>query len=199
MKTELFESKLGKDIYDSFSHLAAHETLNKDYQILIQDVGSDITIVAPHGGRIEPNTSAIAVKTAGDHYNYYCFEGIKPEKNQDLHITSHRFDEPRALSLVSRSEIIVTIHACAQKKQVIYTGGLFERLILHIQEHLTTSGIRVSRHQDRYPGMHRDNICNKGRLKKGVQLEISRGLRDEPEKITTVAKALENALQSFSP
>jgi len=189
---------MGVDTYSDFGKLAANEAVNKDYRILIRDVGSDITIVAPHGGCIEPNTSIIAAKIAGNNYNCYCFEGIKPKKNLDLHITSHRFDEPRAITLISRSNIIITIHACTEKKQVIYMGGLFKELIDHIQENLKTSGISVSKQKGIFPGIHRDNICNKGKLKKGVQLEISRGLRDEPDKIELISKAVRDALETFT-
>ena len=41
---------MGTDKYSDFKTLAANEILNRDYKILIQDLGSGITIVAPHGG-----------------------------------------------------------------------------------------------------------------------------------------------------
>ena len=71
------------DKYSDFKTLAANEILNQDYRIRIQDLGSNITIIAPHGGLIEPITSLIAELIAGDRYNYYCFEGIKEKNNRD--------------------------------------------------------------------------------------------------------------------
>jgi phage replication-related protein YjqB (UPF0714/DUF867 family) len=56
-------------------------------------LGSDVCIIAPHGGKIEKWTSEIATALAGDDYNLYLFEGLKRAKNRDLHITSSRFDE----------------------------------------------------------------------------------------------------------
>lgn len=187
----------GVDTYKDFEQLAANEILNTDYRILVRDVGSDITIAAPHGGCIEPNTSPIANKIAGSNYNCYCFEGIKPKNNLDLHITSHQFDEPQAIDLISKSNIIITIHACTEKTQIIYLGGLFKEFIDHIRETLKTYRIRASNPKAIFPGVHRDNICNRGKFKKGVQLEISRGLRDEPDKIELISKAVRNALKTF--
>ena len=74
---------MGMDKYLDFKTLAVNETLNRDYQILLQDLGSDITIVAPHGGLIEPGTSLITKLIAGDTYNYYCFEGIKKKRGSN--------------------------------------------------------------------------------------------------------------------
>ena len=67
---------MAHDTYCCFAELKNHEELNKDYKISISDVGSGISIIAPHGGKIEPGTSDIARKIATERSNYYCFEGI---------------------------------------------------------------------------------------------------------------------------
>ena len=107
------------DKYKNFMQLSAHETLDKDYRIKVNDLGTQISVVAIHGGRIEPRTSEIAQLIAKDRFNLYCFEGIKDKKNQDLHITSHFFDEPRALKLISKSMTVAAIHAFKNRKEVI--------------------------------------------------------------------------------
>jgi phage replication-related protein YjqB (UPF0714/DUF867 family) len=84
---------MARDTYHNFKELKHNEILNEDYKISICDVGSPVTIIAPHGGKIEPQTSYIAGRIAGDQFNCYCFEGIKPNNNVRLHITSHHFDE----------------------------------------------------------------------------------------------------------
>lgn len=188
---------MGSDKYHDFRHLAANETLNKDYKIFVRDLGADITIIAPHGGCIERGTSVIADKIAGNIYNYYSFCGIKSNRNSDLHITSHHFDEPRAMRLVLKSKLVIAVHACIDKEEVIHMGGLFKDLKNHISTLLETAGIRVSMQTKRYPGRHPDNICNKGLLKKGVQLEISRGLRDRSDKIDDISRAVNHALNTF--
>ena len=186
---------MGKDKYSDFKTLAVNETLNIDYQILIQDLGADITIVAPHGGLIEPKTSLITKLIAGDTFNYYCFEGIKDKNNQDLHITSHRFDEPKALDLISSSDIIITIHACKDIEDTIYVGGCFKELTCNIQN--TLGKFKISKQKNKFAGTHPDNICNKGRRKRGVQLEISRGLRDDFQKIFSISTSIRKILQTF--
>jgi len=188
---------MGMDKYSGFKTLAANETLNRDYKILVRDMGSDISIVAPHGGLIEPKTSLITKLIAGDTFNYYCFEGIKDKNNQDLHITSHRFDEPKALDLISLSDIIITIHACKDIEDAIYVGGCFKELVSNIQNTLGKFKIKISKQKNKFPGTHPDNICNKGRRKRGVQLEISRGLRDDFQKIFSISTSIRKILQTF--
>ena len=53
---------MAQDRYNCFADLANHEERNKDYKISARDIGSNITIIAPHGGKIEPGTSDIARK-----------------------------------------------------------------------------------------------------------------------------------------
>ncbi len=182
------------DKYPDFKTLAANETPNKDFRIRIQDLGSDISIIAPHGGSIEPKTSLIAESIAGDSHNFYCFEGIKERNNRDLHITSHRFDEPDAINLISASDIVITIHACKDKEEIVYIGGQSKVLGFSIRDALRKLNIKTSE-KKKFAGRHPENICNKGRLGKGVQLEISRGLRDELEKLHTLSRAIRNVLK----
>ena len=183
------------DKYSDFKTLAATEILNRDYSIQIQDIGSNITIVAPHGGLIEPRTSLIAELIAGDIYNHYCFEGIKEKNNRNLHITSHRFDEPRALDLICSSDVIITIHACKDKEEIIYMGGRFKELASDIQGVLEKLNIKILKNEN-FLGTHPNNICNKGKQKKGVQLEISRGLRDDLKKLFSISTAIQEVLKS---
>ena len=184
------------DKYSNFKTLAANEILNRDYSIQIQDIGSNITIIAPHGGLIEPRTSLIAKLISGDTYNHYCFEGIKEKNNHDLHITSHRFDEPSALDLILSSDVIITIHACKDKEELIYIGGGFKKLASDIQGALENLNIKILKNE-RFLGAHPNNICNKGKRKKGVQLEISRGLRDDLKKLKSISRAIQKVLKLF--
>ncbi|MBE0583253.1 MAG: poly-gamma-glutamate hydrolase family protein, partial [Desulfofustis sp.] len=82
------------DTYANFSLLEQHE---HDFSIELADRKVATTILAPHGGGIEPHTSEIARLIAGDEYNYFLFNGTKPSGNSTLHITSHRWDHPQAL------------------------------------------------------------------------------------------------------
>jgi phage replication-related protein YjqB (UPF0714/DUF867 family) len=189
---------MAKDIYSSYNELKAREEINRDYQIWISDVGSPITIMAPHGGRIEPRTSYIARRIARDIFNCYCFEGVKADNNGCLHITSHNFDEPRALRLLARSQTVVTVHACTDKESRVYLGGLDKKLISAIAGQLKARSIVRARTNSRYPGLNPDNICNRGKSRKGAQLEVSRGLRDDLQQIELLAAAIHAALVDFT-
>jgi len=183
-----------EDTYNSFDDLKKLEKLNKDYKISIRDVGSPITIIAPHGGKIEPRTSDIAKNIAKRNFNCYCFEGIKKRTNATLHITSHKFDEPHALNLIKLSKIVISIHACTGNRSLVYLGGLDTDLIKTIEIELKNKGIHVSKDNHTFRGVNPHNICNRGITQQGVQLEITRGLRDDSEKISLISEGVRAAL-----
>lgn len=189
------EDVMADDNYSCFAELKNNEEQDKDYRISVSDVGSRITIIAPHGGKIEPGTSDIAKKIATQSFNYYCFEGLKKENNGALHITSHNFDEPVAVKLISRSHVVVAIHACKGNERYVFIGGLDKGLRKFIADELESRGIPVPRGHGRFKGQNPDNICNRGATKKGVQLEITRGLRDDLTKRQIISKAVRAALQ----
>ena len=185
---------MAQDTYLNFNDLDANEDLDKDYRITIADVGSPVTIMAPHGGRIEPKTSYIARNIARSRFNCYCFEGIKPDNNRCLHITSHNFDEPQALQLVSRSQMVVAVHACTDVAAKVYPGGRHEGLINFITSQIAAAGIEVANRNEKYPGLNPNNICNRSASGRGVQLEISRGVRDDKEMVDRFCDAVYGAL-----
>jgi len=188
---------MARDIYSCFAELENHEEQNKDYKISISDVGSTITIIAPHGGKIEPGTSDIARKIAAERYNCYCFEGIKKDNNRCLHITSHKFDEPMAVKLVAAALTAVAIHACTGNEKYIYLGGLDKALKDVIADELENRKIIVPKGHGRFKGLNPDNICNRGANGKGVQLEITRGLRDELISRQLISEAVRAALTKY--
>jgi phage replication-related protein YjqB (UPF0714/DUF867 family) len=185
------------DKYGSFEELKRHETLDQDYTISLRDVGSRVSIIAPHGGKIEPRTSDLARLIAGANYNLYCFEGIKDKENGGLHITSHCFDEPGALGLVSKSALVVAVHACTGTTGKVYIGGLHKTLGRLIAKKLQDCGIRVSNDHPRFQGLNPANICNRGITGKGVQLEVTRDLRDDLKKVALISEAVRLALSNF--
>ena len=163
----------------------------------MQDAGSRVTIIAPHGGKIEPRTSDLAERVSGDNYNYYCFEGIKDKDNACLHITSHRFDEPGGVDLVSKSRVVVAVHACTGTAGLVHIGGLNQELGRMIADELQGRAITVSSDHPRFQGANPDNICNRGSTGAGVQLEITRDLRDDLQKLETIARAVRAALLNY--
>jgi len=188
---------MGNDRYSNFKELQRDQKLDKDFTLSLHDTGSRVTIIAPHGGKIEPRTSDLAQLIAGDNYNFYCFEGIKDKNNACLHITSHRFDEPGAVKLISKSRVVVAVHACTGTAGLVHIGGLNKKLGNMIANELRNRAINVSHDHPRFQGSNPDNICNRGATGIGVQLEVTRDLRDDPQKIKVIALAVRAALLNF--
>jgi phage replication-related protein YjqB (UPF0714/DUF867 family) len=140
---------------------------------------SRVAVLAPHGGRIEGRTSEIARLIAGDEHGLYLFEGLRSTgDNFDcLHLSSHRFDEPRALDLISGCDTVVAVHGYAAPGPDVLLGGLNEPLKRKVAQALAKIGLSYLTDGHRFPGTDPRNICNRGRSGKGVQLELSEGLR----------------------
>lgn len=165
------------DKYRSFSELVSAEPVTA-YSIKVRNRQSQVLVVAPHGGSIEPGTSEIALSIAADDWSYYLFEGIKATNNANLHITSTHFDDPACLNLLATTQVVITVHGESNNDEVVFVGGRHSSLASTIQDSLSASGFFVRQHQSpELQGMHPENICNRGIANAGVQLELSRGLR----------------------
>jgi phage replication-related protein YjqB (UPF0714/DUF867 family) len=99
-----------------------------------------------------------------------------------------------AVKLISGSHIVVAIHACTGNERFVYLGGLDKRLKKVMADELESRGIRVPKGHGRFKGLNPDNICNRGATKKGVQLEITRGLRDDLNKRQLISEAVQASL-----
>ena len=55
----------------------------------------------------------------------------------------------------------------------------------------------VAKQNSKYRGVNPKNICNRGATGKGVQLEISRGLRDDLKKVQFLAESVHMVLAEF--
>ncbi len=165
------------DKYRSFAELCAAEPADA-FSISMRDTGSHVAIAAPHGGGIEPGTSEIALAIAGAELSYYLFEGHKRQGNAALHITSRRFDEPSGLALLRRAACVLTVHGEASEGATVYLGGLNAGLKLDLTAALRRAGYAAREHHEaRLQGLDASNLCNAGRTRGGVQLELSVGLR----------------------
>ena len=137
---------------------------------------SNFLVLAPHGGGIEMGTSELAKAIAGNDLSLYIFAGIR-KANKDLHITSTRFDEPGCLDLLKRSQTALVVHGCVGKNPVVYIGGRDINLKRRLFNILAMNGYPVQIGTSRYTGMWLKNICNRTFSGKGVQLEITTGMR----------------------
>jgi phage replication-related protein YjqB (UPF0714/DUF867 family) len=145
------------------------------------DRKSWLTVVAPHGGCIEPFTTAIAVGIAGDEHNLFVFEG-RLGANQGcyarLHVTSTNFRDADLTYLQEYSEMTLSIHGAQDSEdeadpRITWIGGRNEPARIRIDDCLTAGGFitRQAHHGQSYAGVEDENFVNIPR--DGVQLEIS--------------------------
>ena len=101
------------------------------------------TILAPHGGGIEPGTSELCLAVAGYHpanlpqippagvtYDYWMFEGVRDSGNAELHVTATGCDDGVAVSLCAGSLNALALHGfqpgppgMSEDDQVVLVGG----------------------------------------------------------------------------
>ncbi len=166
------------DKYKNFEELQNNETEGIDFTIRLQEIVSNWAVITPHGGGIEPGTSELVRAIAGNDYSYYSFEGTKNSKNIDLHITSEYFDERLGNEIVQSSKNVIVFHGCTGYPDKILIGGLDLKNRALLASLLNETGFIV----DNTPppdlsGSKPDNICNRGKSKKGIQLELDTTVR----------------------
>jgi len=200
--------------YTSMTALRAKEN-PRDYSFQIKAPNSPVAILAPHGGKIEPGTREIAEAIAGDTYRLFCFDGHRQRENMRyLHVESHLYDEAQCVDLIKQCQLVLAIHGCADPTgapEMIYPGGNNTGFRAAITASLESAGFPVALFAttpERYKGVDRDNICNRGDNRSGgAQLEIARTLRDrlvpKPDQrgdrfqpfVAAIRGAIENALR----
>lgn len=168
------------DQYDSYAELRQHERENEDYAIFHREGDSGIAVIAPHGGGIEPGTIDIADALAGSEHVFYAFKGLKKTGNRILHINSNRFDEELGVRICRNAAMVISVHGSGFSTELIHVGGRNEKLKQKTTDALKTAGFNaeISEIQG-LRGIQPENICNRCRSGEGVQLEISRGLREK--------------------
>ena len=184
----------------SFSALQRRYVRGRDYALAYLDRSSDVVIMAPHGGGIEPGTSVIAKVIAREDLSLYLFEGLMTSGNRRLHITSHRFEEPTALAALRSARWVVTVHGYRSARRRVLVGGLDGELVSLIRQSLEASRFRVEGARRGLEAVHPRNIANRGKRSRGVQLEISRGLRRalkrDPRRLVEFGDSVRDALDT---
>ena len=163
--------------YKSFVELNESEHEGASYQRRVKKRRSRFAIIAPHGGGIEPGTSEIVRAIAGSAFSYYTFDGLRKAGNELLHITSTLFDEPKCLNLVNDSEFVIAIHGCGGENKAIHVGGLHDELKTRLIYAMVKAGFDARLADVHYAGTQSQNVCNRGLSGKGIQLELTEGLR----------------------
>ena len=168
------------DEYPSLSGLLRNED-KKHYKLFTINRESDIVIIAPHGGGIEPGTSELAKQIAGTEYSFLLFEGVLNKNNKEiLHVTSTNIDYPPWIVLLKKALISISIHGTREEtlgSKGVEVGGMNKELISKINHYLTKRGFNVKHSPQNRNAKSPKNIVNRAR-RKGCQLELSKELRE---------------------
>jgi phage replication-related protein YjqB (UPF0714/DUF867 family) len=164
------------------------------------------TILAPHGGGIEPGTSELCLAVAGYHpanlpqvppagvtYDYWMFEGVRELGNAALHVRSTGCDDRVAVALCAGSLNALSLHGFdpapefPEDEQIVLVGGGNAALM-----ELLLAGLRDANIKRLAAGaggeLDGDDPCNivnrtlpvgdPPRPLRGAQLELSTPLRE---------------------
>lgn len=192
---------MNKDIYSSFKELKEKEDEGSFHIICETESRSkQYAIMAPHGGNIEPGTTEIVLAIAREDLSFYIFNANKSKNNKDLHITTTRFDEPQSEKMLEEVETVLAIHGASdpktEPKERIWVGGqLREKFEINLNEKLSQLGFLVEI-DSRFSGKEPNNICNRGTSQKGMQLELTRSLRDKLKKDKELLKQFSDAVRT---
>lgn len=187
------------DTFPNFAALSAEMKEGQDFHIRTSE-GSDrrVLIIAPHAGKIEPGTSELSEAIAGDLFSSYLLEGALSKGNHNLHITSHRFDEPQAIAALAQCSFAVGIHGRSERGDPSSTwlGGLDKELIDLLETHLAAAGFETKTNGHPFPAEEPKNVCNRGQSGKGAQLELPPDLRDELKNNSDRMKSFADAVRA---
>lgn len=169
---------MSHDTYGSFEELQKHEVEGIDYEIVYKKRNPSETVIAIHGGEIEKMTSELAEKIAERlDATFYTFKGRKGFHNKKLHVTSAYFEEPYAISLVGQSHFTISVHGAWGEEMHTYVGGRDEVFIEIATKKLKEYGFVVEGAPDSIDGDHPNNIVNRNKRGKGLQLELTEAER----------------------
>jgi len=167
-----------QDVYHSYADLCAKHREGEDFDRIVRPrVHAQTVVVAPHGGRLENHTDTIAESLAGADFSLYCFRSKLGWGKTNLHITSHRFDDPECIALLGQHRWAVAVHGCGEAGEQVFIGGRDEELAEALAAALRHAGIAVQTSGHAYPGRHAMNICNRTASGRGVQIELTMPFR----------------------
>lgn len=166
-----------KDHFKSMTDLFKHTKKDIDWKKEVKKVGSNVLIIAPHGGNIEAGTTELTKLIADDnHYDYYSFTALRKNAER-LHVTSGHYNDPTLLNLVKSKDFALSIHGAKGSKPIIYLGGLDTPLKEAIKKQLVSHHFVVRIAPSYLGGDLKENFINEDIKGKGVQLELTTALR----------------------
>lgn len=160
-----------RDTFKSLASLKQSLTEGHDYSISVVDRDSPVTVVSPHGGKIEPGTSELARALAKQGFNLFDFQALSNTAARMGHVTSTNFRDRRLTSLLNKSTVCVSFHRMRDRHQIIYLGGANRRLKEIAARALKEAGFRCTTDPPRLKGLDPENFVNLAQ-DKGLQVEI---------------------------
>jgi phage replication-related protein YjqB (UPF0714/DUF867 family) len=129
---------------------------------------------------------------------HFDFRGTKDSGNLDLHVSSIRYEDDHLTEMLQFAQVVCSVHGCKGNDLGIYLGGLDKELIQTTKENLERHFDFLKNPQSHLRGVHKNNICNRGISKKGLQLELTLGFRkylmQNPEQMFLFCSAVSKAL-----
>ncbi|NLG29254.1 MAG: hypothetical protein GX557_15195 [Chloroflexi bacterium] len=164
--------------YQSFAELVLNTVKGVDYDVVVAKREAAATIVAIHGGAIEPPTGELACEIAGADHNLYVLRGLRAERAAEMRIPVNRFDEIRLRALLEHSQEAVALQGVDGSLPIVHLGGRNQALKRALAEALAAEGFAVGAPAS--AGAAHDptryyNLPTYG----GVQVELTRALRGE--------------------
>jgi phage replication-related protein YjqB (UPF0714/DUF867 family) len=172
----------------SFHHLQKNNVEGRDYIIKTRLVPGKPMVMAIHGGRIEVGTSELLQAIVKSDFSYYELEAKSaPDFDESIlqsgymHLTSHRFDDPKLIEMASQSNKCLSLHGYPAKKTEIdfCVGGANEALRKQVVDLLKQNFPNYSTCElccPPYLGLHKNNVVNKCQ-DQGAQIEFSPKVR----------------------
>jgi phage replication-related protein YjqB (UPF0714/DUF867 family) len=164
--------------YQSFAELVLSAVKGEDYDVVVIKRDATTTIAAIHGGQIEPPTGELARAIAAEDCNLYELRGLRADGAERLRIAVARYDEMRLRALMERSLEALALLGADGDLPMVHLGGRNQALKRALSDELAQAGFAVSGPAS--AGAAHDptrfyNLPANG----GVQMELSRGLRQE--------------------
>jgi phage replication-related protein YjqB (UPF0714/DUF867 family) len=164
------------DTFQNFAELSAAYTEGTDFTVKYEKKGTDVAVIAIHGGGIEVGSSELmyAIQAQRPTWSWYEFNARLSSGNSVLHLTSTHFDDQRAIDVVSSVDRVVSVHGAAGTEAKTLIGGLDVLTKDFIERELVKRGFVVEKAttESGIAGQEPLNIANRSKLG-GVQLELT--------------------------
>ena len=89
---------------------------------------------------------------------------------------------------------VVAIHGCKVDGEVALLGGRDNELAAKLGVAMSKEGLECHLDGHMFPGTHPKNICNRGRRRAGVQLELSAAFRESAQHKQKLVAAVREVL-----